>query len=125
MKAAKIEPPMPPNPAPYLTNWLFEIGPTMAVGMGEDRLSLRCIADELGAIGVKPLPWEIRLLRRLSGDFLTSRELAKRPDCPPPYGKIEEIMDRGNVSRKLRMMVAGGKVRRVKRSQMDSGKAKR
>lgn len=85
MKAAKIKPSLPDNPAPYLTGWLFDIGPSMAAGPGEAPLSLAYVQQELSVLGVDVLPWEAKLLRRLSIDYIDQRQKARKPSCPAPY----------------------------------------
>lgn len=79
---------MPDNPAPYLTDWLFEIGPSVPNGMGETVIGWPDLAGWQELIGVEVKPWEARLLRRLSRDFIAARYDAKEPGCRPPYDPI-------------------------------------
>lgn len=77
---------LPPNPAKYLTDWLFDIGPTV----GGEVLTYRDLAAWQQISGVELLPWEGRLLRRLSGDFASQQHKARNADCPPPYIPLED-----------------------------------
>ena len=40
--------------------------------------------------GVELLPWEGRLLRRLSGDFASQQHKARKADCAPPFTGLED-----------------------------------
>lgn len=84
-KAQKIEPALPENPASYLTDWLFDIGPTVPAGMSSAAIGYQDIAAFQSITGVEMMPWEAKLLRRLSGDFLAQLDRSKKPDCPAPY----------------------------------------
>lgn len=86
MQADGIEPMMPPvPPAPYL-DWLLELGPTEAAGMGVVAVGWRTIDAWCSRTGVDLAPWEARLLRRLSGEWLAESDRARKPDCPAPWG---------------------------------------
>ncbi|WP_165913229.1 hypothetical protein [Novosphingobium sp. ST904] len=78
---------MPDNPAPYLTDWLIEIGPAAP---GGDPLGWRDLAAWQDITGIELEPWEGRLIRRLSTDFVSQRHKAEKADCPPPYTGIED-----------------------------------
>jgi len=84
-KARKIEPRMPPNPAPHLTDRLIEIGITEAAGMGAGPISWLTIDAWKRATGVPIEPWEARLLRRLSSAYLAESRRAEAEACPPPW----------------------------------------
>lgn len=100
---------LPPNPAPYLTDWLFEIGPTQANGMGEGRIGWREIEAWEGRMGIELMPWEAKLLRRLSGEYADERYEAKKPDRIAPFtGTRDDIEDRrAMVDRKITAAFAG------------------
>ncbi|GAA3708544.1 hypothetical protein GCM10022268_17340 [Sphingomonas cynarae] len=84
-KQRKTEPRMPPNPAPHFTDWLIELGISEAAGMGAAPLSWREIEAWSSGTGVRPEPWEKRLLRRLSAIYLAEGRLAESEHCPPPW----------------------------------------
>lgn len=85
MKRSGVTPRMPPNPAPYLTARLVEIGLTEAAGLGAAPLSWREIMEWQRATGVELAPWEARLLRRLSVEYLAESRRAELETCPPPW----------------------------------------
>lgn len=74
-------PPFPPNPAPYLTAWLFQIGPTS----GEGPLTWQELAAWERLSGVELLPFEAQILRLLSVHYTNEKYLARKPDRPMPY----------------------------------------
>ena len=78
-------PPMPPNPAPHFTDWLVEIGLTEAAGMSAVPLSWREINEWCARTCIDLLPWEARLMRRLSSDYLTESRRAEAEACPAPW----------------------------------------
>lgn len=108
LRAAGDRPLLPHNPAPYLTEWLFEIGPTGLNGMGEAPLEWRDFAAWQGISGVELMPWEASTLRRLSRDFVSERARAKEPAYPAPYTDRESIADRrDDVAAKLKGAFSG------------------
>ena len=100
------EPVYPPNPAPYLTDWLYQIGPTTAGPMGESPMSLRHIASDLVVLGVAVLPWEANILRRLSIAHAAERQRARKRDCIAPYTGIQDdiVSNRDMVDKKVRAL---------------------
>lgn len=109
MRDEGITPAMPDNPAPYLTTWLFEIGPSVVSGMGEVPLDWQHLRAWQDMIGVSLLPWEARIIRQLSGDFVGQRQKARKADCPAPYtGDAEQVRaNRAIVSEKVSSLFAG------------------
>lgn len=89
---------MPDVDAEYLIDYLFEIGPTMAGGMGEAPLSHGELAAWQANVGIDLQPWEVRFLRNLSIEYLSQAQKSDKPDCPPPYGTAER---RALVGKKL------------------------
>jgi hypothetical protein len=95
MRAKGTTPLLPDNPAPYLSDWLFEIGPTGAGSMGECALGYRDFAAWQEISGVELMPWEASLLRRLSIEYATTRQKAEEPAFPAPYsGVADEVVAR-------------------------------
>lgn len=78
-------PPMPANPAPHFTDWLVEMGLSEAAGMGATPLTWKEIAAWCERTCVDLLPWEARLMRRLSADYLAESRRAEAAACPPPW----------------------------------------
>jgi hypothetical protein len=85
LKRKKIDPPMPPNPAPHITDWLIEMGLTEAAGMGAVPISSSELAAWQGNTGVRLAPWEARLIRELSKIYLAEGRAAESENCPPPW----------------------------------------
>lgn len=85
LKRKKIDPPMPPNPAPHLLGHLIEMGLTEAAGMGSVPLSWREIAAWQENTCVQLEPWEARLIRNLSKAYLAEGHRAESENCPPPW----------------------------------------
>lgn len=77
--------PMPPNPAPQITARLLEIGLTEATGFGAAPLSWQSIVAWQSAMAVQLPRWEVRLLRRLSVEYLAFGREAESEACPPPW----------------------------------------
>ena len=72
---------MPECDARYLIDYLYEIGPTQ----GEAPLSHAELQAWQQNIGITLQQWELRLLKRLSLEYLGSWREATDPDCPPPW----------------------------------------
>ncbi|MEG2030580.1 MAG: hypothetical protein RR376_08035 [Janthinobacterium sp.] len=70
----------------YLIGYLFEFGPTMAAGMGSGPLTGAEILAWQKLLGIEFDPWEARLLRRLSNEYVSESYLATKRDRPAPYG---------------------------------------
>lgn len=85
LKKKKIEPAMPPNRAPKLIARLIEIGLTEAGGMAPAPLAWGTIADWSRVTGVKLEPWEARLMRTLSIEYLAEGRRAESENCPAPW----------------------------------------
>lgn len=107
--------PIPPNPARYLTDWLFEIGPSVPGGMAPAPIGWRDITAWQDLTGVELLPWEARVLRRLSRDFVTASREARERNCPMPWSGIETTDDvaarRADVTAKLRAALGSFKAK--------------
>lgn len=82
---------LPPNPAEYLTDWLFDIGPSA----GDRSIGYTDLAAWQAISGVKLEPWEARTLRRLSGEYLGQMAKSRKAGSPPPYaGERQEARDK-------------------------------
>lgn len=64
---------------------LLEVGPTMAAGMGEGPVTHEELRAWQANTGVVLTPWEVRVVRRLSQEYLTQSHQAVRRDAPPPW----------------------------------------
>ena len=85
MKADKIPVLMPPNPAPELISRLVEIGLTEQGGMGAVPLKWSELDAWCNRTGVDLPPWEARLYRHLSVEYLRELHKAESEDCSPPW----------------------------------------
>lgn len=85
MKADGVSPQMPPNPAPHIVERLIEIGLTEAAGMGVGPLSWLSINEWQRAACVRLDPWEAKLIRRLSIEYVAEGRRAEKETCPPPW----------------------------------------
>lgn len=102
MKAAGITPPLPPNPAPYLVDWLMEVGPTSSDGLSAGPVAWEAIAAWSALTCRSLLPWEARILRQMSRDFAAEVHAAKKPDAPAPWVSLRpSIHDREGVARRV------------------------
>lgn len=100
---------LPENPAPYITDWLMEIGPLVSGGMGEAPVGWQDMAAWSEMIGVELDPWEARSIRRLSRVFMSQRHDARKPDCPPPFSPTRDQVEsrREIVARKVEAAFGG------------------
>lgn len=82
---------MPPCPAPHLVAYLFEAGPLQPGGMAEAPLSHGELQAWQQNSGIVLQPWEARLLRRLSGSYLSAMSEARAPSAPPPWKETPDV----------------------------------
>lgn len=85
MARQKIPAFLPPNPVPHLVDRLVEIGLTEAAGMGAGPISWATIDAWHRQTAVELLPWEARVLRRLSIAYVAESRRAESETCPPPW----------------------------------------
>lgn len=103
MRAEGVVPSVPHNPCPWLTDWLFEAGPTGIGAMGPVPLGWQEIAEWARMTGRDLLPWEAQMLRRLSVDFAAEMIRAEAADCPPPWTADQDIVaNKEIVARKVK-----------------------
>lgn len=76
---------MPPNPLPHFVAWFVEIGISESKGMGASPLSWREINEWQRATGVELSPWEAKLIRRLSTEYLAEGRKAESENHPAPW----------------------------------------
>lgn len=84
-------PDMPPvDGAEYILGYLWEIGPTMAGGMGPAPLSHGEIRSWMQNVGIELEAWESRLLRRLSVEYIAESQAATDPKRPAPWNPEQQ-----------------------------------
>lgn len=84
---------LPPNPAPFLSRYLDDIGPVIYTGTGRAPIEWGDIIAWEQKVGFALPPWQARLLRSLSRDYLNMLALAEDPACPPPWLTESEVAD--------------------------------
>lgn len=96
---------LPDIVAAYLTEWLMEIGPTVAGAMGEAPIGWRDLSAWQENIGIELDPFEARTIRRMSEVYLAQRHDARKPACPAPYTGREDVQaTRDRVSAQFKAM---------------------
>ena len=85
MRAAKITPPLPPNPAPHIVGRLMEVGLWEAAGTGIEAISWQAMDAYERRTGAGLSAWEARLIRRLSADYVAMSLKAESEKCPAPW----------------------------------------
>ena len=101
LRADEIDPVMPPLSAPSYIDYLMDVGPTEPTGVGPAVISWLTLSGWQESTGTSLQPWELRLLRSLSGDWLAESERAKKPDCPSPWAGETTEFNREAVARKV------------------------
>jgi hypothetical protein len=88
--AGDIEPEMPDLAwGKYLIDYLLEVGPVMAAGMGSAPITFTEIRNWREEIGLRLNSWEVRTLRRLSLEYNSESQLATKPDREPPFKTLD------------------------------------
>lgn len=85
MKKDGVAVPMPPNPLPHVVDRLIEIGLTEAAGMGAGPVSWQTMDAWANRTSVDIEPWEARLIRRLSVEYVAEQRRAESENCPAPW----------------------------------------
>lgn len=98
-----FRPPMPECDAPYLIEYLYDVGPTLSSGAGPIPLTEQEIAAWQTNTGIDLLPWESRVLKRLSREFLSQMHASEKRDCPAPWRPAPDI-DRAQVAARVRSL---------------------
>lgn len=84
--AGDFEPEMPDLAwGKYLIDYLLEVGPVMAAGMGSAPITFTELGQWQAQLGLRLSPWEVRTLRRLSLEYNSESQLATKPDREPPF----------------------------------------
>ena len=83
---------------------LFDAGPTGTGGQHGSPLSWADLQAWQSGSGVSLPPWMLRLLRRLSGEYLAEALQADAHDAPPPW---EREPDRERIAQHIRRVIRG------------------
>lgn len=84
----QYHPDMPPVDTEYLLGYLWEVGPTMAAGGYPGPVTHQELHKWMALTGIDLHPWQVRFLRRLSGEYIAESQRAEKFDCPAPW-KLE------------------------------------
>lgn len=104
MQAQGVQPDMPQVEATHLLDYLFEVGPTMAAGMGAAPVTFGELDAWCNRVGIDLSPWESRALRQLSRNYVDESYKAEKRDCPPPWTPKDMTEEnRAAVSRQVEM----------------------
>ena len=95
-----LAPDFPTIRTPWVIDWLMEVGPTDPGAMGAVPISWATIGQWQHCMCLDLPPWQARLLRRLSMEFVAETVRAREPDCPPPW-TATSVLNRDEVSRKV------------------------
>lgn len=68
----------------------FEVGPVLSSGMGPMLLTHLELESFQRNTGVELSAWEVRVLRRMSGEWISESHKAEAPDCPAPYTDMSD-----------------------------------
>ncbi len=68
----------------YLVDYLMDAGPGSVAGMGMAPITWQDLAAWQQQIGISLAPWESKMLRRLSGEYLAQARKSEQADCPSP-----------------------------------------
>lgn len=102
MNKQELQPDLPDvGPAMHMVDYLFQVGPVMANGMGSVPLTHSELASWQHNTGIELSAWESTTLRRLSCEYLAMSAQARDPSCPPPYTIAPEEDRRTVVARGL------------------------
>lgn len=91
LKADRVESEEPPCDAPHLIEYLFDAGPVEVSGGQPAALSSTELEHWQAGSGIPLAPWEFRLLRRLSREYLAQCIASEDPSEPAPYITKEGI----------------------------------
>ena len=83
----------------YLIDWLFDIGVSMHTGMGSVPISWQEI--ESWGKDLDLSPWEKKMLRDLSTEYVSYSQKASEPDCPQPFFRYISEEQRKTVSNNI------------------------
>jgi hypothetical protein len=86
---ALFDNPEAPSGHPVLVQWLLDAGPTVPGGGGAAPLTWSALNAWTEGSGTPLEPWQGRLLRRLSAEWLAQADKARKPDCPEPMQEDE------------------------------------
>lgn len=91
----------------YIVNLLFEAGPSSAGAQSAIALTWVDMQAWQEGIGISMPPWLLRLLRRLSADYVAESNAAQADDAPPPWQSDQTTERRAKVAAHIQKMNKG------------------
>ena len=91
----------------YFINILFESGPATYSRDGVAPLSWRELDAYKTLCGVSLAPWQARLIRSLSSDYVIEYNAARAQDAPPPWDFDPSENRRAKVGKHIRRVLRG------------------
>lgn len=91
----------------YLLETLMEAGPTSTAGMGPVPLTWADLAAWEWGTGIELQPWESRLLRVLSAEYLVQSQAAEKFGCPRPWLGPTDTDQRAKVAQHIQSVLRG------------------
>lgn len=85
----------------HLVTWLRQIGPINRDSMGESVITESDLHYWQRNRGITLPPWQCDLLRYLSAVWLSQKQEATDPLCPPPWMAVIDRDTRGEVAKQL------------------------
>ena len=107
MEQEGLTPSFPACPAHHIIQYLMEMGPVEPAGMDFAPISWTTMHCWQGMTGITLKPWEARLIRQLSIEYLDETRKARKPDCPSPWTAEISDTQREAVSAKIRSIFGG------------------
>ena len=104
-ESLKNEPDMPPvEGAEYLLEYLWEVGPAAAAGMGEGPVTHEELLAWQSNTGIELSTWEARTLRRLSCDYVSESRAAEKLDAKAPWRAADAKPEISDTQQALRAL---------------------
>lgn len=85
----------------YLIDHLWDVGPVGSSGMGASTLTYAELSAWQRCAGIELQPWELRIFRLLSADYVMESKQAEKPECPPPFNAPTVEFDRAIVAKQV------------------------
>lgn len=103
------KPDLPPLDARLqeIVGLLFDAGPVSSSAGGSMPLTWADLQAWQAATGLDLPPWQLRLLRRLSGDYLMELNQGASVDAPPPWERNLTPQRRKKVAKHVRSILRG------------------
>lgn len=76
------------GPAAYLLEHFWCVGPSQ----GDSVITSGELRDYQANMGITLSPWECRVLRRLSVDYINESHRATKRDCPAPFTESSDAL---------------------------------